>query len=181
MAYRNHPDLMSGFGGPIGAEAAVLLLQAQSGRDPNLAEGWVMFGIEDLRSGRVVGEVGIFLPAGAECGDLGWTVHPDYQRQGLATEAARVLLAWAFERRALHRVTAGCEQRNTASWRLMERLGMRREGVHRQSRLAMDGWQDEFAYALLATGVAGGCWRAGRGWAIERHPIRPVLARGGDA
>ena len=80
----------------------MLLLDRQGGLYPDLAHGWVMFGIEDLHSGRMVGEVGIFLPAGAGCGDLGWTIHPDHQRQGFATGAARVLLAWAFERRGLH-------------------------------------------------------------------------------
>ena len=48
----------------------------------------------------------------------------------------------------MHRLTSGCDTRNTASW-LMERLGMRREGHFRQSRPLRGGWQDEYLYALL--------------------------------
>lgn len=80
---------------------------------------------------------------------MGWSFHPAYQGRGYATEAARVLLAYAFNKRGLRRVTSDCDARNAASLRLMERLGMRREGHLRQSRLTGDEWHDEYLYALL--------------------------------
>jgi RimJ/RimL family protein N-acetyltransferase len=60
-------------------------------------------------------------------GEIGWSLHPDAQGRGLATEGAREMLRIGFDELGLHRIVAGCDSRNTASLRVMERLGMRRE------------------------------------------------------
>jgi RimJ/RimL family protein N-acetyltransferase len=57
---------------------------------------------------------------------VGWTLRADCWGQGYAREAAQAALALAFGRFGLARVYAQTSQRNVASWRLMERLGMRR-------------------------------------------------------
>jgi RimJ/RimL family protein N-acetyltransferase len=49
----------------------------------------------------------------------------------------------------MHRVIAKCEPRNTGSWRVMERLGMRREAEFRENEWVKGEWQSEFVYALL--------------------------------
>ena len=108
-----------------------------------------MRAIEHRQTGRIIGEVGLFLSHQTAHGDLGWIVHPDHQRAGFATEAARALINAALSGYGLHRLTAACGQRNVASWQVMERLGMRREGAFRQSRQTRSGWQDEFLYAVL--------------------------------
>ncbi len=59
--------------------------------------------------------------------ELGWTLHPDHAGRGYATEAVRELIRICFEDLGLRRVTAGCFADNEPSWRLMERVGMRRE------------------------------------------------------
>jgi RimJ/RimL family protein N-acetyltransferase len=83
--------------------------------------------------------------------ELGWTLDPAYGGQGLATEAVRALVALCFEQLGLRRVVAQCFADNTESWRLMERLGMRREAHLVQESLHRDGrWLDCFGYALLA-------------------------------
>ena len=98
----------------------------------------------------MIGEVGIFLsPKAQSKGDIGWIIHPDYQGRGYATEAAQVALEYAFMERNLRRVTSACDGRNTASLRLMERLGMRCEGRLMQSRFTGGAWHDECLYALL--------------------------------
>jgi predicted acetyltransferase len=82
--------------------------------------------------------------------EIGWAFHPDAQGLGLATEAARRLLALCFDELGLHRVVATCFAANAPSWRLMDRIGMRREAhlvgdaLHRT-----DGWTDTFVYGLL--------------------------------
>lgn len=83
--------------------------------------------------------------------EIGWVLGTRHQRQGYAAEAARCLLAYAFEALGCHRVIATCQPENVASWRVMEKLGMRREGhfracIHRPS----GEWWDEYFYALLA-------------------------------
>src|SRR5262245_9604441 len=59
--------------------------------------------------------------------EIGWTLHERVRGRGYATEAARALLRYGFETLGLHRVVATCQPENVASWRVMERLGMRRE------------------------------------------------------
>ena len=60
---------------------------------------------------------------------IGWTLRADCWGRGYAREAAEASLALAFARLDLPRVYAQTSQRNTASWRLMERLGMARRAV----------------------------------------------------
>lgn len=82
--------------------------------------------------------------------EIGWAFHPDHHGQGLATEAADRLIMACFEELGLRRLTALCFAENTPSWRLMERLGMHREGHHRADSLLRDGrWVDSYVYALL--------------------------------
>ena len=83
--------------------------------------------------------------------DIGWALAPAYQGHGHGTEAVEALLALCFDGLGLRRVVAGCFADNEPSWRLMERVGMRREthsvrdGLHRTR-----GWLDGYTYALLA-------------------------------
>lgn len=83
-------------------------------------------------------------------GEIGYTLHPDFWGHGLAVEAARALLDAGFNELGLQRIVAICDQRNKLSARVMERLGMRREGAFRGSKLIQDGWRDEYLYAILA-------------------------------
>ena len=84
-------------------------------------------------------------------GRLSYFVHPDHAGRGIATALARDALANAFGRLGLRRVQAGCFADNVASWRVLEKLGMRREqhGV-KDSFHAELGWVDGYTYAVLA-------------------------------
>lgn len=83
--------------------------------------------------------------------ELGWALDPAYGGRGLATEAVEALLRMCFEQLGLRRVTAGCFADNVPSWRLMERVGMRRELHAVRESLHRDlGWVDGFGYGLLA-------------------------------
>jgi RimJ/RimL family protein N-acetyltransferase len=83
--------------------------------------------------------------------ELGWALAPEHAGRGYALEAVRELMRICFEDLGLRRVVANCFLDNTASWRLMERLGMRRE-VHtvRESLHRSGEWMDGLGYALLA-------------------------------
>ena len=83
--------------------------------------------------------------------ELGWVFHPGHSGKGYATEAVQELIRFCFEDLGLRRVTANCFADNEASWRLMERLGMRRE-LHtvRDSLHRSGAWLDGLGYALLA-------------------------------
>ena len=83
--------------------------------------------------------------------ELGWTLDPGYAGRGYASEAVRALIRLCFTDLGLRRVTAGCFADNEPSWRLMERVGMRREAHSRRDSLHRSGqWLDGMEYALLA-------------------------------
>lgn len=83
--------------------------------------------------------------------ELGWVLHPDHAGRGYGTEAVRELIRISFEELGLRRVVGNCFAENEPSWRLMERLGMRRE-LHsvRESLHRSLGWLDGYGYAMLA-------------------------------
>ncbi|MFC5184987.1 GNAT family N-acetyltransferase [Actinomadura harenae] len=84
-------------------------------------------------------------------GELGWTLDPSSGGKGYATEAVRALIDLAFGSLGLRRLQAECFYDNEASWRLMERVGMRREQhAVRDSLHRTKGWLDGLSYALLA-------------------------------
>jgi RimJ/RimL family protein N-acetyltransferase len=83
---------------------------------------------------------------------------PAFGGRGYATEAVRAVIALCFGPLGLRRVHAGCVASNEASWRLMERVGMRREEFSRQTALHRSGqWVDGMNYGLLASE-----WNTGR-------------------
>jgi RimJ/RimL family protein N-acetyltransferase len=102
--------------------------------------------------------------------EIGWCLDPAYAGQGLATEACEALVRLCFETLGLRRVTANCFADNERSWRLMERLGMRRE-VHtvRESLHRSGRWLDGYGYALLADE-----WRANRDRRLSAGRTRPA-------
>lgn len=87
--------------------------------------------------------------------EIGYIVNKDYQRRGYAAEALTAVLIRGFAE-GLHRAYAECDPRNECSWRLLEKLGFRREATLRQNvwfRRDEQGnplWQDTYVYALLA-------------------------------
>lgn len=104
-----------------------------------------------LRQGEaLVGHISFGPWFGQKTYELGWAVAPPHQCRGYATEAARAVLSHAFGTARIHRVIATCNPDNTASVRVMEKLGMRREAHFRKGHEQPDGsWTDEYFYALL--------------------------------
>jgi RimJ/RimL family protein N-acetyltransferase len=103
--------------------------------------------------------------------EIGWVFHPTYHGQGYATEAAAALLRQGFETLELHRVVATCQPENVASWRVMERLGMRREAHFRKGvQVNETTWLDEYLYAILDEDWAAGVGTTGRVEPRSRTP-----------
>ncbi|MBM7075037.1 MULTISPECIES: GNAT family N-acetyltransferase [Micromonospora] len=82
---------------------------------------------------------------------LGYIFDPAHGGRGYATEAVAAMVAYAFTRLGVRRITAGCFADNLASVRVLEKVGMRREqhGVG-DSWHAERGWVDGYTYALCA-------------------------------
>jgi RimJ/RimL family protein N-acetyltransferase len=101
--------------------------------------------------------------------ELGWCIDPAYGGRGYATEAVAAIIDLCFGSLGLRRVVANCFAANEASWRLMDRLGMRRE-LHavRESLHRSGEWMDGFGYALLADE-----WQAN----VANHPVGVLKPR----
>ena len=81
--------------------------------------------------------------------EMGWRIAPALWGQGYATEAAWGVLDYAFKELNVHKVVAFCKTLNVASWRVMEKLGMTRDGLLREDRIWNGAWSDAFLYSIL--------------------------------
>lgn len=82
--------------------------------------------------------------------EIGWVFNPNYHNKGYASEAASSITKYGFEVMKLHRIIATCQPENIGSYRVMEKIGMRREGYFKKCIPNGDDWWDEYYYAILA-------------------------------
>jgi RimJ/RimL family protein N-acetyltransferase len=135
---------------PDGAAEAWIGLQAEQ-----FASGRGMVYAITLRdTGELAGAVGLALEDVHARGELGYWVARPLWGTGIATEAARPLLAHGFETLGLNRIHAVHFGTNPASGRVMQKLGMRFEGIHRQHVRRWGHFHDVAEYAILS-----GDWR----------------------
>ena len=117
--------------------------------------------VELRGAGKVIGQLYLkqIEPAEHLTCELGYILSPSYQRQGYGSEAAAALVRQMLTAGGMHRVIAHCNPENTASWRLLEKIGFRREGLFKQNiffRRGADGaplWTDTYVYARLAAEI----------------------------
>ena len=83
--------------------------------------------------------------------DIGWTIDKSYRNLGIVTEAAALLMKYAFEVLGAHRLVATCQPENTPSNKICEKLKMRLEGTFKKCiyNPIEDCWLDENLYAIL--------------------------------
>ena len=124
---------------------------AESSRALTLAGDGDYLQVAIEESGRLIGDLYFSITSVENLrGEIGWTLHPDAQGHGFATEAARAMLGLGFDRLGLHRIVAELDPRNTSSVALCLRLGMRHEGHFVEDMLFKGSWADTGLYALLA-------------------------------
>ena len=81
--------------------------------------------------------------------EVGYTLHPDYWGNGYASEAAKLALKHVFDNQNAHKVVGFCNANNAKSANLMERVGMKRDGILREGKLWRNEWCDEYVYSIL--------------------------------
>ena len=107
--------------------------------------------VAEQDSGTLIGEAVLkIVPPGHGQGEIGFGVAPSSWRKGYATEIARALTEAAFASLKLHRVSAQCAPENKVSIRVMQKLGMAREGLLREHYRAGSKYWSTVIYALLA-------------------------------
>lgn len=109
---------------------------------------WMDLAVTIKPDDRVIGSVGIICRAHRQ-GQTGWALAASHRGRGLATEAASAMLRYGFEVLNCHRIYAVTTTWNERSWKLAERIGMRREAHFMESELSDGEWRDGLVYALL--------------------------------
>ncbi len=84
-------------------------------------------------------------------GEVWYKLLPSCWGQGYATEALRAVIGFGFGQLGLHRIEAGCAVANIGSVRVLEKVGMKKEGYFRQVLPLKSGWSDCYEYAILET------------------------------
>lgn len=148
--YGNEENARYEFSGAWSPEQVDDLIRSQSNVD--LGDPGVPYFLAavEQQTGAVVGSVQLTITSVQDQqGELGFSFNRNYGGRGLATEAVHAVLGYGFAFMGLHRIVAGVDSRNERSWRLMERVGMRREAHFLHASLEGDEWIDDLVYAIL--------------------------------
>ncbi len=102
-------------------------------------------------NGLLIGGMGIRRESEAShIANLGWAISPEVQNQGYATEGARALLDFGFNHLKLSVIYATCDSRNTPSFKVMEKLGMKKVGFIKGTKEVKGHVRDTLRYEILA-------------------------------
>lgn len=124
--------------------------EAQQFVQENQGENAEKFAVVLKATDELIGHIAFFRYFGEHTYEIGWVFNPKHYQKGYATEAAQAVIHYGFTECKLHRIIATCQPENTASWRIMEKIGMRKEGYFKKCIPTKDGWWDEYYYAILA-------------------------------
>jgi len=111
---------------------------------------WFQAAIVVTATGASVGDLAVHLSDDGHTAELGFTLDPDARGHGYATEAGRLMIAHLIDALGVHRIEAETDPRNTASARVLERLGLAPEGVRRENYWRGDTVSDSAYWGVLA-------------------------------
>ncbi|EOO25018.1 ribosomal-protein-serine acetyltransferase [Bacillus cereus BAG1X2-3] len=115
----------------------------------NMGENAKNFPVLLIDENILIGHIVFHKYFGEHTYEIGWIFNPQYYNKGYASEAAQATLKYGFKEMGLHRIIATCQPQNTPSYRLMDKIGMRREGYFRKCIPHGNEWWDEYYYAIL--------------------------------
>lgn len=111
------------------------------------------FAISLKESGLLIGGCGIRRETeSSSVANLGWAVTPSQQCKGYATEAAKALIDFGFQKLSLSVIYATCDTRNAASYKVMEKLGMKKVGFIKGTKEIKGHIRDSYRYEVLSHG-----------------------------
>ncbi len=110
------------------------------------------FIIEQKETEKFIGLFGLKLSSAKyNRGEVWYKLHSDLWNKGYATEVLKMIIDYGFDTLGLHRIEAGCAVENVASIKVLEKVGMIREGRGRRVLPLKSGWADNFTYSILET------------------------------
>jgi len=133
-----------------GEEVRALLGRKIDGAAVSGEGDWLSAAVVLRQTGELIGDCSLqWVSREHRQGEVGFIFNRACHGRGYATEGARAVLGIAFDDLRLHRVVGRLEPRNTASARVLERLGMRCEAHLIENEFVKGEWQSELIYALL--------------------------------
>ncbi|KRG12879.1 GNAT family N-acetyltransferase [Lederbergia galactosidilytica] len=117
--------------------------------EKNIGENAENFPVVLHKEDILIGHIVFHQYFGSHTYEIGWVFNPIYHNKGYASEAAYSVLKYGFETMNLHRIIATCQPENIPSWRVMEKIGMRKEGYFKKCIPQGNEWWDEYYYAIL--------------------------------
>lgn len=115
----------------------------------NMGENAKNFPVILIGENILIGHIVFHKYFGEHTYEIGWVFNPKYFNKGYASEAAQATLKYGFKEMKLHRIIATCQPENIPSYRVMEKIGMRREGYFKKCIPHGNEWWDEYYYAIL--------------------------------
>ncbi|NOU59516.1 GNAT family N-acetyltransferase [Marinifilum caeruleilacunae] len=113
---------------------------------------WFQFAILSQDTNAMIGDLGVhFIDGDMQQVEIGCTLNKQYHCKGYASEATKAVIDYLFTKLKKHRITASVDPDNTASIKLMEKLGFRKEAHFKQSILMNGVWVDDVIYAILGS------------------------------
>ncbi|MBX0326221.1 GNAT family N-acetyltransferase [Oscillochloris sp. ZM17-4] len=153
LAYRNDPEVARFQSwDSTSEEQAHDFLSTMYDEEPGRPGGGFQFAVALREGDALIGDVYMrLLDYDDRQGELGYTLARPWHGRGYAAEAVGAVIGYAFATLGMHRMTAIVDQENAPSIRLLERLGMRREGASIQSFFNKGTYRDELQYAILSS------------------------------
>jgi RimJ/RimL family protein N-acetyltransferase len=131
-------------------DEALTFVNHQMNNNPDIPGTWFQFAIALAETNKLIGDCALHTPsAEPRIVEIGYTLAPEYQGKGYASEAVGALLQFIFLSLGKHKVTAFSDVRNKKSIAVLERSGMRREGHLLQNYMSKGLWVDEYQYSIL--------------------------------
>lgn len=149
--YRSNPDVTKYQGFDVmSVEQAGEFIKGQMSKEFGKAGEWVQYGIENIATGKLIGDCAIKLdPYDIRIAQIGITISPLEQKKGFAKEVLLRILAFLFDSKEIHRVVEIVDSENIASINLLKSTGFRQEGHFIENIFFKGKWGSEFQYAML--------------------------------
>lgn len=109
----------------------------------------IVFAITLKKTGQLIGAINLEINKRFNNAILGYWLDPNFWNQGYMTEAAKEMLHYGFEERKLHKIHASHITRNPASGKVMEKIGMQKEGLLREHTFRWGKYEDSVVYGVL--------------------------------
>jgi RimJ/RimL family protein N-acetyltransferase len=143
------PQLMKRIYKPFTVEEAKTAFYERSKPWKFECEQWLCFGIADISTGEKLGNIGLkIVNLEKKMAEVGFMLKTSAQGKGIASEALKLLINYAFCDVKINKLVAYCSTDNVASFQLLERVGFTREDCLKQNTMINNKCVDDYVYGL---------------------------------